>query len=202
MGDRQETDVGIQYGGIAVMYTGAIDRHKGDTTAEVTRSDYRTFIDQLSAVGVFPRLRRPSHLHRPALRRGTRHRCTSSPCISPSATPPPVPWGGNRSSRWCALDAPAVTCRRSGPTCRKLTGFEEKREASGMLVELQYDEALFVAEVGRGTVEIVVGPHATLHGIRDAHMRARDRLMHAVDKAGQKFWAMASSRAHRRVHPS
>ena len=56
VGDRQETDVeGIQrYGGIAVMYTGAIDRHKGDTTAEVTCSDYRTFIDQLSAVGVLP----------------------------------------------------------------------------------------------------------------------------------------------------
>ena len=56
VGDRQETDVeGIQrYGGIAVMYTGAIDRHKGDTTAEVTCSDYRTFIDQLSAIGMLP----------------------------------------------------------------------------------------------------------------------------------------------------
>ena len=53
VGDRQETDVdGIQrFGGIAVMYTGAIDRHKGDTTAEVTCADYRTFVEQLSAVG-------------------------------------------------------------------------------------------------------------------------------------------------------
>ncbi|HCH66948.1 MAG: hypothetical protein CL927_18200 [Deltaproteobacteria bacterium] len=56
VGDRQETDVeGIQrYGGIAVMYTGAIDRHKGDTTAEVTCSDYRSFVEQLSAVGALP----------------------------------------------------------------------------------------------------------------------------------------------------
>lgn len=45
VGDRQETDVdGIQrFGGQAVMYTGAIDRHKGDTTAEVTCADYRAF---------------------------------------------------------------------------------------------------------------------------------------------------------------
>jgi putative hydrolase of the HAD superfamily len=55
VGDRQETDVdGIQrFGGIAVMYTGAIDRHKGDTTAEVTCSDYRSFVAQLSAIGPF-----------------------------------------------------------------------------------------------------------------------------------------------------
>ena len=64
---------------------------------------------------------------------------------------------------------------------------EEKREASGLLVELRGEDALFVAEVGRGTVEIVVGPHATLHGTRDAHMRARDRLMDAVEAAGQRI---------------
>jgi len=63
----------------------------------------------------------------------------------------------------------------------------EKREPNGMLVELRGKDALFVAEVGRGTVEIVVGPHATLHGTRDAHMRARDRLMEAVESAGQKL---------------
>lgn len=55
VGDRQETDVdGIQrFGGKAVMYTGAIDRHKGDTTAEVTCADYRDFgalIEQLGGL--------------------------------------------------------------------------------------------------------------------------------------------------------
>ncbi|MBO87284.1 MAG: hypothetical protein CL927_18205 [Deltaproteobacteria bacterium] len=64
---------------------------------------------------------------------------------------------------------------------------QEKREVSGLLVELRDNDALFVAEVGRGTVEIVVGPHRTLHGTRDAHMRARDRLFDAVDRAGQKL---------------
>jgi len=63
----------------------------------------------------------------------------------------------------------------------------EKREPNGMLVELRGEDTLFVAEVGRGTVEIVIGPHATLHGTRDAHMRARDRLMEAVEAAGQKM---------------
>ena len=53
VGDRQETDVdGIQrYGGVAVLYTGAIDRHHGDTTAELTCADYRTFVAQLRTVG-------------------------------------------------------------------------------------------------------------------------------------------------------
>jgi FMN phosphatase YigB (HAD superfamily) len=53
VGDRQETDVdGIQrYGGVAVLYTGAIDRHHGDTTAEITCADYRTFVAQLDSVG-------------------------------------------------------------------------------------------------------------------------------------------------------
>ena len=53
VGDRQETDVdGIQrFQGRAVLYTGAIDRHHGDTTAEVTCADYREFRDQLNAIG-------------------------------------------------------------------------------------------------------------------------------------------------------
>jgi len=62
---------------------------------------------------------------------------------------------------------------------------EPKREASGLLVELRGEDVSYVAEVGRGTVEIVVGPHETLHGTRDAHMKARDRLLKAVDAAGQ-----------------
>jgi glutamate--cysteine ligase len=63
----------------------------------------------------------------------------------------------------------------------------EKREVSGLLVELHSEDALYVAEVGRGTVEIVVGPHETLHGTRDAHLRARERLLEAVEAAGQKL---------------
>ncbi len=49
VGDRQETDVdGIQrFGGKAVLYTGAIDRHHGQTTAEVICADYRTFVSQI-----------------------------------------------------------------------------------------------------------------------------------------------------------
>ena len=61
----------------------------------------------------------------------------------------------------------------------------EKREVSGLLVELRDEDVSYVAEVGRGTVEIVVGPHRTLHGTRDAHMRARERLLEAVHAAGQ-----------------
>lgn len=53
VGDRQETDVdGIQrFGGRAVMYTGAIDRHGGDTTAEVTCADYAHFLAHLDTLG-------------------------------------------------------------------------------------------------------------------------------------------------------
>ncbi len=64
---------------------------------------------------------------------------------------------------------------------------KEKREVSGLLVELSGDDAQYVAEVGRGTVEIVVGPKDTLHGIRDVHMKARERLLNAVEKSGQKL---------------
>ncbi len=64
---------------------------------------------------------------------------------------------------------------------------QEKREASGLLVELRGDDALYVAEVGRGTVEIVVGPHGNLHETYDVHMRARDRLQRAVEASGQRL---------------
>jgi len=53
VGDRQETDVdGVQrVGGRAVLYTGAIDRHHGDTTAEVTCADYAGFEELLVSLG-------------------------------------------------------------------------------------------------------------------------------------------------------
>lgn len=53
VGDRQETDVdGVQrVGGRAVLYTGAIDRHQGDTTAEVTCADYAAFEALLGTLG-------------------------------------------------------------------------------------------------------------------------------------------------------
>lgn len=65
--------------------------------------------------------------------------------------------------------------------------FEPKREKTGLLVELAGSDTAFVAEVGRGTVEIVVGPHRTLHGTRDAHLRARDVLMAACARADQRL---------------
>lgn len=53
VGDRQETDVdGVQrVGGRAVLYTGAIDRHHGDTTAEVSCADYANFEQLLASLG-------------------------------------------------------------------------------------------------------------------------------------------------------
>jgi gamma-glutamylcysteine synthetase len=61
----------------------------------------------------------------------------------------------------------------------------EKRDPSGLLVELSRPGLAYVAEVGRGTVEIVIGPHDDLHGTRATHEAARGVLLEACARAGQ-----------------
>ena len=62
----------------------------------------------------------------------------------------------------------------------------EKREKSGLLVELSCDDYAFVAEVGRGTVELVLSPQPDLVAAAAVWDRAMSRLLAAADGADQK----------------
>jgi gamma-glutamylcysteine synthetase len=65
-------------------------------------------------------------------------------------------------------------------------GMAEKREASGLQVELAADDYSVVAEVGRGTVELVLGPQRDLHGTHAVWERAMDHLQAAAARADQR----------------
>lgn len=62
-------------------------------------------------------------------------------------------------------------------------GFEVKREGD-LIVGLEAPDAQYSAEVGRGTIEVIVGPADDLHGIRAAYERAMERLVRATDAEG------------------
>lgn len=63
----------------------------------------------------------------------------------------------------------------------------EKREKSGLLVELSCEAYAYVAEVGRGTVELVLSPQTDLVAAAALWERAMDRLLSAVEASGQKL---------------
>lgn len=65
-------------------------------------------------------------------------------------------------------------------------GMAEKREASGLLVELAADDYSVMAEVGKGTVELVFAPQRDLHGTAEVYARAMDHLQEAALRAGQR----------------
>ncbi len=62
-----------------------------------------------------------------------------------------------------------------------------KREASGLMVELAGPRFQIVAEVGRGTIEIVVGPHPHLLGTAAAHAEALALIQEAAARSGQRI---------------
>jgi gamma-glutamylcysteine synthetase len=61
----------------------------------------------------------------------------------------------------------------------------EKREKNGLLVELNCPEVAYMAEVGKGTVEIVLPPKQDLHEIDTAWRAAMARLLDAAEQTGQ-----------------
>ncbi len=69
--------------------------------------------------------------------------------------------------------------QRLDPTLRP------KRDPGGLMVELAGDRMQIVAEVGKGTIEIVLGPFEDLIQIAEAHTRALDLVREAAAQAGQ-----------------
>ena len=65
-------------------------------------------------------------------------------------------------------------------------GMREKREASGLLVELAADDYSVMAEVGKGTVELVFSPQHDLNATAALYERAMDHLQEAAHRAGQR----------------
>ncbi|HMV68918.1 MAG TPA: glutamate-cysteine ligase family protein, partial [Myxococcota bacterium] len=53
-----------------------------------------------------------------------------------------------------------------------------------MIIGVDLDGVSWTSEVGRGTIEAVLGPFDTLHAMRDAHERAVSRLVRAADREG------------------
>lgn len=91
------------------------------------------------------------------------------PLVRPDGTP------GDLGEVWPHIAA------APGPT------LTEKREKSGLLVELSCEAYAFVAEVGRGTVELVLSPQTDLLATAALWEVAMERLLAAVDAAGQKL---------------
>ncbi len=60
---------------------------------------------------------------------------------------------------------------------------EEKREGD-LLVALKNDAVEFTLEVGKGTIEVVVGPADDLHQLQALHDAARGPLLRAADELG------------------
>ncbi len=65
----------------------------------------------------------------------------------------------------------------------ELGKFEVKREGD-LIVGLDSPEVQYSAEVGVGTIEVIVGPANDLHGIRDAYERGIERLVKATNAEG------------------
>ena len=91
------------------------------------------------------------------------------PLVRPDGTP------GDLGEVWPRIAA------APGPT------LTEKREKSGLLVELSCEAYAFVAEVGRGTVELVLSPQTDLLATAALWEVAMERLLAAVEAAGQKL---------------
>lgn len=64
-------------------------------------------------------------------------------------------------------------------------GVEHSWTREGDLITgLELDGVSWTSEVGRGTIEAVLGPFDTLHQMREAHERAMERLIRAADREG------------------
>ena len=70
-----------------------------------------------------------------------------------------------------------------GPLQRRLPGFTAKREG-GLIVALTDGSVEYTAEVGRGTLELIVGPEPDLHALAARHEDARAVLFEAADEVG------------------